>query len=227
MSSYHLTGLVSALLSTIASAGLAVQTRLLWQRRRQGTSNGQATSAVLSINRFVTSYIIFLAMYTYGGLLKPFNHYLVWPRVLGIVMVLSILFQIFWDRRCITSGLALGGSIATFLASILILPLIGPLENPNPIILPLLVIIVGMIYLQGGFIQINLIRRSRSTGGLSKPMHTLFVYKDLSLVIFALAMGWQTGWPILFTCAVGLSVNLSTLWYFGWADRIKTQAASI
>lgn len=221
MYSYHMTGLISALLSTIASAGLATQAKLLWQRRRMGTNNGQTTTAVLSINRFVTSYVIFLAMYTYGAMLNPFNHYLVWPRVLGMVLSLSILFQIEADRRNTLSRIAFNGCVLLLLMSNVLIWYARPIDNPNPIVFPMIVVIVGLIYLQGGMIQINLIRKSRSTGSLSRQMHVLFVCKDISLILFAMVMGTKVGWPIFLMCAVGLTVNLSTLWCFRWANRLQ------
>ncbi len=221
MSSYHITGLISALLSTIASAGLATQVHLLWKRSRQHCNDGQRPTAVLSINRFVTSYIMFLAMYTYGAMLSPFNHYLVWPRVLGMALSLSILYQINNDRHNLISRIAFYGSLGLLLVFKLLICLTRPLINPDPILFPVIVTVVCAIYLQGGLIQISLIRRSRSTGSLSFQMHVLFICKDISLIAFALVMGRDIGWPILMLCATGLAVNLSALWFFRWARRLK------
>ena len=227
MYSYHVTGLISALLSTIASAGLATQAKLLWQRRRLGSIDGQSTTAVLSINRFVTSYVIFLAMYTYGAMLSPFNHYLVWPRVLGLALSLSILYQIKVDRQNTLSRMAFNGCTLLLLVANSVIWWARPIENPDPIVFPLIVVVVGLIYLQGGMIQINLIRKSRSTGSLSRQMHVLFVCKDISLILFALVMGAKVGWPILLMCAVGLTVNLSTLWCFRWANEYQQRAVAV
>ncbi|WP_269523574.1 hypothetical protein [Coraliomargarita parva] len=218
MSTYHLTGVISALLSILASAGLATQVRLLWQRLRQ--SHGEErVSEGLSINRFVTSFIVFLALFTYGGLLNPFNHYLAWPRLLGIALALLILLQIYWDRRCRVSGFAFLACFAAFLLSVMIMVSCRPLENLNPLIMPAMMVVVSLIYLQGGMAQIFMIRSSGKTGGLSQGMHLLFVLKDVSLATFAIAMGVSHGGPILFTCAVGLFVNISTLWCFRWTRR--------
>ncbi|MDA3874683.1 MAG: hypothetical protein PF795_12080 [Kiritimatiellae bacterium] len=216
MTPYHLTGSISALLSILASVGLATQARLLWRRNREGVL-GRKISEGLSLNRFVTSFIVFLALFTYGGLLNPFNHYLAWPRVLGMLLVLLILFQINRDRGCRQSLRAFTGCLAAFTASVLVIVFGRPVENPSPVVLPALVVVVSLVYLQGGLIQIQMIRRLRTTGGLSRGMHLLFVLKDVSLATFAIAMGVRsTGWPILFTCVVGLSVNLGTLWCFRW-----------
>lgn len=221
MYSYHVTGLISALLSSIASAGLATQAMLLWQRERNRPIVDQSTTSVLSLNRFVTSYVMFLAMYTYGAMLSPFNHYLVWPRVLGMALSLLILYQINHDRRTMLSRAAFGGCLLLLLVSNLAIWYLRPIDRPNPIVFSLIVVAICLIYLQGGLIQIRLIRRSRNTGGLSRQMHILFVCKDVSLVIFALVMGADIGWPILLLCAVGLTVNLSTLWCFRWANKVR------
>ncbi|MBC2595861.1 hypothetical protein H5P28_16475 [Ruficoccus amylovorans] len=218
MSSYHITGIISALLSILASAGLATQVRLLWKRHRE-RPEGESISEGLSLNRFVTSFIVFLALFTYGGGLNPFNHYLVWPRVIGSLLVLLILWMIFRDRQCRGSAWAFIGCLSAFLVSVLVVVLGRPIETPNPVVLPALVVIVSLLYLQGGIIQMQMIRRLRKAGGLSCGMHLLFVLKDISLVTFAVAMGARDGWPILFTCAIGLTVNVGTLWCFGWVRR--------
>ncbi|MDF3129113.1 hypothetical protein P0Y35_07895 [Kiritimatiellaeota bacterium B1221] len=215
MSPYHLTGSISALLSILASVGLATQVRLLWKRHREGIA-GQQISEGLSLNRFVTSFIMFLALFTYGGMLTPFNHYLAWPRVMGMSLVLLILFLIHQDRKCRNSRKAFLGCLAACVTSVLVVLFVRPTENPNPLILPLLVVGASILYLQGGLNQIRMIRKLRSTGGLSRGMHQLFVLKDLSLVTFALVMGSGTGWPIYFMCAVGLSINLGSLYCFRW-----------
>lgn len=177
----------------------------------------------LSINRFVTSYIMFLAMYTYGAMLSPFNHYLAWPRVLGMFLSLFILYQINCDRRDRLSQVAFCGCAFLLLFANGLIVWTRPIENPDPFVFPLIVIVICLIYLQGGAIQINLIRKSRSTGNLSRQMHVLFVFKDLSLITFALVMGTHFGWPILLMCIVGLTVNLGTLWCFRWANRLAVQ----
>jgi len=218
MSPYHVTGGISALLSILASVGLATQLRLLWRRHREGVS-GRKISEGLSLNRFVTSFIVFLALFTYGGLLTPFNHYLAWPRLLGITLSLLILLLITVDRRCRGSRVAFLGCLSAFLLSVLIMVTCRPLENLNPLVLPGMMVGVSLIYLQGGLAQIFMIRHTGTTGGLSRGMHVLFVLKDVSLATFAMAMGVSNGGPILFTCAVGLSVNLGTLWCFRWVRR--------
>ena len=177
---------------------------------------------MLSINRFVTSFVIFLAMYTYGAMLSPFNHYLVWPRVLGMALSLSILYQINADRQNRISRIALYGSCLGLLLANVLIAWQRPIENPNPILFHAIVLAVSLIYLQGGLIQIKLICLTRSTGSLSRQMHVLFVLKDISLILFALVMGTEIGWPILLMCVVGLTVNLSTLACFVWIARLTT-----
>ncbi|WFB36865.1 hypothetical protein P3T73_03700 [Kiritimatiellota bacterium B12222] len=215
MTPYHLTGSISALLSILASAGLATQVRLLWKRHREEVPDRKISEG-LSLNRFVTSFIMFLALFTYGGMLRPFNHYLAWPRVLGMSLVLLILFMMAHDRKCRHSKAAFLSCLAACLISVLVVLFFPSTENPNPLVLPLLVVGSSLLYLQGGVIQIRMIRRLGSTGGLSRGMHQLFVLKDLSLATFALVMGTSTGWPIYFICAVGLTINVGTLWCFRW-----------
>lgn len=225
MSSYHLTGIISASLAILASVGLVTQVHLLWKRHGE-RSGGELVSEGLSLNRFVTSFIMFLALFTYGGLLNPFNHYLAWPRVLGLFLVMLILLLIYLDRRCCGSAWAFAGCLVVFLASVLLVAFGRPIESPNPAVLPTLVVIVSLLYLQGGVIQMQMIRRLRKVGGLSCTMHLFFVLKDISLATFAIAMGTRDGWPILFICAIGLTVNLGTLWCF-WRVRLNVPSLPV
>jgi putative effector of murein hydrolase LrgA (UPF0299 family) len=121
------------------------------------------------------------------------------------------------DRRNLVSRIAFGGCLLSLLLANGLICWFRPIDNPDPIVFPVIVIAICAIYLQGGLIQINLIRKSRSVGNLSKQMHVLFVCKDISLITFALVMGSKVGWPIVLMCIVGLTVNLSTLWCFRWA----------
>jgi hypothetical protein len=216
---YHITGIISALLSVLASAGLATQGLLLIKRRRAGIYN---FSEGLSINRFMTSYLLFLALFTYGSLLNPFNHYLAWPRFLGVLLGLSIILLVFMDRRCPYSAAALVTCLLAVTVSVLIILLERPI-HPSPYVLPLLLISVSALYLLGGAFQIRLILRQQSVGGLSLEMHYLFVIKDLSLAIFAIVMGLHDGWPVLIVCASGLTVNLATLKCFYWTSTLATR----
>lgn len=221
MMSYHLAGLISAMLSTLALTGVLAQARLIWCRRWRGTSEDETPTAVLSLNRFVTSFLVFFAFFVYGSLLEQFNHYLVWPRMVAIVLVLAILFELYRDLRSRLAALAFFGCAALFLVSI---PMVLNFESTgtsHPYLGELLVVVVSMIYAQGGLMQIRAIRRARATGGLSRTMHHLFLLKDLSLIVFAGTMGWQVGWPVLLLSSVGIAVQMATLWHFRWIARSK------
>jgi hypothetical protein len=62
---YHLSGLISALFVAISLTGLAVQVDFVWRRKRdfrQGRLVDERPTAILSLNRFSTSFIAFYAI---------------------------------------------------------------------------------------------------------------------------------------------------------------------
>src|SRR5688500_17666148 len=98
---YQLIGLISAVLTLLAVTGLVVQLHLI-QLRKGHFAAGRTTerpTAVMSVSRFVTSFLAFYSFYIYGGTLQPFNHYVVWPRAVALLLLLTILFEMLIDRR--------------------------------------------------------------------------------------------------------------------------------
>jgi hypothetical protein len=80
-----------------------------------------------------------------------------------------------------------------------------------------MIVIATVILAQGYMHQIVLIRQSGRTGAVSIRMHQFFLLKDISTVVFALAMGLHTGWPLLLLSSVSGLTKLGTLWQFRWA----------
>lgn len=202
-----------------------MQLHLLLVRRFRGTGSGELPTDVLSINRFVTSFVIFFSLFFYGSVMEPFNHYLVWPRVVAMGILFTILFQIYWDRR---TFLAAGGFFlcsALLFGSLIVIPAVRPIEGTGAGMLPVMVIVVGLIYAQSAAVQIHSIRRARSTGGLSYAMHLLFMVADVSVIAFALVIGWQSAWAVLVTGVMGVAVQIATLWHFRWVRGLTPRPA--
>jgi hypothetical protein len=80
-----------------------------------------------------------------------------------------------------------------------------------------LIVVATVILAQGYTHQILLIRRSGRTGAVSIRMHQFFLLKDISTVVFAVAMGLRTGWPLLLLSIVSGLTKIGTLWHFRWA----------
>jgi hypothetical protein len=86
-----------------------------------------------------------------------------------------------------------------------------------------MIVAATVVLAQGYLHQILLIRHSGRTGAVSIRMHQFFLLKDISTVVFALAMGLRTGWPLLLLSSVSGLTKLGTLWQFRWA-RVSPQA---
>jgi hypothetical protein len=220
---YHVSGIASAAMLGVALAGLAAQ--VLAVRRRRGEQAGrEAATDVLSMTRFGTSFLVFLAYFVYGSLLERFNHYLVWPRIPALLMVLAILVEIAYDRRSAASWLACAiaaaGLVAAGAAAICRPALPGGGWLPKA-----LVIAATIIYAHGGIAQIRRIRATRRTGALSKSMLQLYLIKDIPLVALAVAMGLSAGWPVMLLSGTGIVLQAATLWHFGWVRRVAAPGA--
>jgi hypothetical protein len=218
---YHAAGLVSAVFSCLALTGLVMQLVLIRQRKRlteAGELLNERPTAVLSVNRFMTSFLAYYSFLVFGAIQQPFNNYLVWPRLGGILLTLAVLFELMVDRRqkrvasafTFCAILAVGGILL-----IILRPPITPLSDRAS---KLLICLVTVIFLQGGLAQLRNIRTTGRTGGLSIALHMAFLAKDVGTAIFAIAMGLQKGWPVLLLSSVSMGVQIATLWHFRWVQ---------
>src|SRR4051794_40485017 len=110
--SYHITGFISAVIFLLTVPGLWSQLQCVWERKREFQEDPLLTgssTAVLSLNQFLSSFLAFFAFFLYGMCLQPFNHYLVWPRLTATLLTLVILYEIMSDRRTWLSRMAFIG----------------------------------------------------------------------------------------------------------------------
>jgi hypothetical protein len=219
--SYHTSGLVSAILTTLALSGLVTQLVLIWQRKRltnAGELLNERPTAVLSVNRFITSFLAYYSFLVFGSIQRPFNHYLVWPRIGAVTLTLAVLFELMIDRRQkrVIGAFAFCAVLTTTgLLLVIFRPPITPLGETAS---KLLVCLVTLMYVQGGIAQLQTIRRTGHTGGLSIALHMLFLAKDTGTALFAIAIGMHKGWPVLLLSTAGMAIQAATLWHFRWAQ---------
>lgn len=216
---YHLSGIINSAIFLLTIGGLWAQLQMVW-RRNQAQREGQlseGTTAVLSLNQFVSSYLAFFSFFLYGACLERFNHYLVWTRLTASLLTLAVLWEIMRARRDRTSAL----SFIVCAVLLFVLPGILQLNADAAVwcrgVSQGLIVIAAIILAQGYTHQIVLIRQSGRTGAVSIRMHQFFLLKDLSTVVFAVAMGLRTGWPLLLLSSVSGLTKLGTLWQFRWA----------
>lgn len=224
--SYHVTGFINSVIFLLTIGGLWAQLRIVWRRnheRREGRL-AEGTTAVLSLNQFVSSYLAFFAFFLYGACLERFNHYLVWTRLAASLLTLAVLWEIMRARR------ERAAVLSFTLCAVLLFVLPGVLLWHADAavwcrsISQAMIVVATVILAQGYTHQIVLIRQSGRTGAVSIRMHQFFLLKDISTVVFALAMGLRTGWPLLLLSTVSGLTKLGTLWQFRWA-RMSPLAA--
>ena len=87
---YHITGLISAVIFLLTVSGLWLQLQLVWKRKQAFMAGAcERPTAVLSLNQVVSSFLAFYSFFLYGGCLPRFNHYLVWTRLVASLPFLA------------------------------------------------------------------------------------------------------------------------------------------
>lgn len=219
---YHLTGFASAFFVVLSLVGTWTQLQLVLSRRKlyeSGEGDGEKPTEILSIYRFLGSYVAFYTMFFYGLTLERFNHYIVWPRVVAMFLLMMILHQIYKDFRDTKTRYIFIGSITFFIAAVILAfsEYRVAVQNTGSVYA---VILFGLIvYLYGSAHQNMKVRKNRKTGALSLRMHQLYAIKDFTSIAFGIAMGVLKGWPIWLFHGVCLVVQLITMWHFRWVKK--------
>ena len=224
---YQFTGLASAFFVTLSLLGLLLQVKFIFTRRKlvaAGQLRGEQPTATLSLNRFSASYFGYYTVMVYGLCFAQLNHYLVWPRVVAVAIILIILHAIMRDRKTIMT-------IAVFCAGAMLLPGaaairlfgVGALHSIAQVS-HLLIVCATIFFLQGAIHQVIKIRREGRTGGLSLPMHFLFAVKDFFSMLFGFAIGLSAGWPLIMFTGVSLIMQSLIMWHFRWVKHSPTAA---
>jgi len=216
LTGYHAAGLVNLVFYGIALLGTAHQLREVMRRRDSGLGPGAAT-AVISLNQLSVSFLGYYAFFVYGYCVRPFNHYLVWPRLVGVVLVLAILRALALDRRDVPARAIYAGGVAMLFPALTVLAARPEISAEARAIPQVLAVLATVLLVQGFGHQIVLLRRARSVGAISTWMHVSTFVKDFSLAAFGVAMGVAQGWPLILmggTSTVVKSVLLAHLWAY-------------
>jgi hypothetical protein len=219
MNAYHLTGALNALFFGFALVGIGHQWAEIRRRRREGVD---APTEVLSLNQLGVSFFAYWAFFVYGYWVKPFNPYLVWPRLAGAALLLPVLFELARDRR---DPVSRGGfALAIALLALGIAGLAAGMQVPERwLAFPQFIsVVITLLVLQGFGHQILAVRRHGAPGAVSPWMHVGTFAKDASLLAFGLAMGRETGWPLVLMSSVSLSAKGVLIWHLRSAFRFAT-----
>jgi uncharacterized protein with PQ loop repeat len=209
---YHITGSVQALIFFFSLAALLVQANAIRARKQVSAVNKSIGSTdVLSINLILSSFCAFFSYLLYGASLERFNYYLVLTRVPACLITIYLVFEISLDRKTLWSRVCFWGCSVAFAGVCVALAIDQGSFQGFHRILSNFVVVCGVLMLQGQAHQIFSIVRAKSTGAISFRARFLNVLKDLSTVLFAVAMGVRDGWPIILVNGVNAIMTLIVL----------------
>ena len=80
--------------------GVFSQLRTIWRRKH---ANEQHPTHILSLKMFSISFLAYYSFFVYGMSIQPFNHYIVWPRLCASILVAFILYELWKDRKTIST----------------------------------------------------------------------------------------------------------------------------
>lgn len=226
---YALAGSLNSLFIVVSLLGLWSQLQKIWQRKHDAGLGAGKTTDMLSVNQFSVSFLAYCAFFVYGYSITPFNHYIVWPRLIASLIALAILYEIARDRRSRASRNALLACTLLLAAGVAGLAFGPNFTDDKRVISQSLIVAVSVLLAQGYAHQIGLIWRCGKTGAVSLKMSQFILAMDISSIFFACVMGLSTGWPLLLLAGVSATTKLIMMWLFRWektspAARIKRQA---
>ena len=226
---YALAGSLNSLFIVVSLFGLWSQLKKIWQRKHDASVGAGKSTDILSINQFTVSFLAYCAFFVYGYSITPFNHYIVWPRLIASLIALAILYEIDSDRRSLASRHALLACALLLCAGLAGLAYGPTFTDEKRAVSQSLIVAVTVLLAQGYAHQIRLIWRSGRTGAVSLTMSQFILAMDASTIFFACVMGLETGWPLLLLACVSATTKLAIMWLFRWektspAARMKRQA---
>lgn len=220
---YALAGSLNSLFIVVSLLGLWSQLKKIWQRKHDARVCAGKTTDMLSLNQFTVSFLAYCAFFVYGYSITPFNHYIVWPRLIASLIALAILYEIYRDRRSLAARHALLACALLLGAGIAGLAFGPTFTDEKRVLSQSLIVAVTVLLAQGYAHQIRLIWRSGRTGAVSLTMSQFILAMDASTIFFACVMGLETGWPLLLLACVSATTKLIIMWLFRWE---KTSAAA-
>ena len=220
---YNIAGMVNTAFILLSLVGVGAQLRLVRSRRERADATDSAT-AVLSLNQFTVSFLAYLSFFVYGYSVTPFNHFIVWPRLLASVLVMALLVEIWRDRRSWSATISLLTAVLLLICALAGLAWGERHVDEGRVVASVMIVVITALLAQGYAHQILLILRNGHTGAVSLRMSQLILLMDLSTIVFAFAMGLRMGWPLLLLAVVSGSTKLVILYLFRWQQGTSARA---
>ncbi len=210
---FNFFGTLNSILIVASLVGVFSQVRTVWLRKRD---NLNGATEVLSLNKFFVSFLAYYSFFVYGMSIEPFNHFIVWPRLIAALLVAVILYEIWVDRKAITPLSFLILAIVLLVSGV-VFGLTGNTYEDNGRQLMTVMIVIITIFLAQGYIhQIMQVLKLGSTGALDIKMSQFILLMDLSTIAFAFVMGLKDGWPLMLLAVVSACTKLIILYLFRW-----------
>ncbi|AVH91577.1 MULTISPECIES: hypothetical protein [Pseudomonadota] len=220
---YNIAGTVNTAFILLSLLGVGAQLRLVRNRRERADATDSAT-AVLSLNQFTVSFLAYLSFFVYGYSVTPFNHFIVWPRLLASVLVMAILVEIWRDRRNRSATTSVLAAALLLICALTGLAWGDRHADEGRVVASAMIVAITALLAQGYTHQILLILRNGHTGAVSLRMSQWILLMDLSTIVFAFAMGLRMGWPLLLLAVVSGSTKLVILYLFRWQQGTSARA---
>lgn len=219
MEYFNLFGAINTFFIIVSLYGILSQVRKIWSRKR--VIDNRPTE-LLSINQFAVSYLAYFSFFIYGYSVEPFNHYIVWPRLVATLLIGIILFEIWADRKTQNSKYIFLGAIAFLAAGLGGLFCGRTFVDEGRIVSIGIILAVSCLIAQGYYHQIKLIWVSGSTGVVDIKMSQFIFMMDVSTIAFALTMGISDGWPLMVLAITSGITKLVIMYLFRWTKNSRT-----
>jgi len=220
MSFYIFLGGVNTLFIFVSLYGVLSQLKTIWRRKRSESTQQQTTS-LLSLNQFSVSFLAYLSFFIYGYSIEPFNHFIVWPRLIAVFLVLSILFELWLDRKNKSSLTVLIFAITFLITAVFGLFFGESFVDEGRNVSTVIILVISALIAQGYYHQIKLIIQSRCTGAVDLKMSQFILMMDISTILFASVMGLDNGWPLMVLAVTSAITKLIIMYLFKWVKVDK------
>ena len=199
------------LLFPLSAYALFDQLRIIFQRKKSPNLS-EGASEVVSLNRTLASFMAFFANFLLGISYDNFDFYLVGTRSIALILLLLTFFEIFKDRKNISSLLVLFGTLFALFTVSLIATYDRNILISHLALAKSYSVFAACMLAQGYIHQIYLLRKSKKIGGLSVLSFKLYLTKEITMIAFALTLGFDNGWPLLLMHGSVIVFILILLW---------------
>lgn len=214
MSVYDFFGTVNTVFIFVSLYGVLSQVRTIWRRKKEEVGIG--STELLSINQFTVSYLAYFSFFIYGYSIEPFNHYIVWPRLIAALLVGVILYEIWLDRKTKESTYVLLIALFSLILGIVGLFYGDTFVDEGRNVSTTIILVISLLIAQGYYHQIKLIIRSGATGAIDLKMSQFIFMMDISTIAFALSMRIENGWPLMVLAITSGITKIIIMYLFKW-----------